>query len=83
MSGPGVGQALERRFQEVRRAEVDRLARKLAALSPDQRQSAEEIIADVIGALARIAATALARHSHAPTLEAVVQLFQLEDRARA
>jgi hypothetical protein len=79
MSGPGVGQALERRFQEVRRAEVDRLARKLAALSPDQRRSAEEIIADVIGALARRPAAALARDNHLPTLEAVVRLFRLED----
>ena len=81
MSGPGVGQALERRFQEVRRSEVDRLERKLAALSPDQRRSAEEIIADVVGAIARVPAAALARDDHPPTLEAVVRLFQLEDRA--
>jgi hypothetical protein len=80
MGGHGVGQALERRFQDVRRAEVDRLGRKLASLSPDQRRSAEEIIADVIGGLARIPAAALAHDNHPPTLEAVVRLFQLEER---
>jgi hypothetical protein len=58
-------------------AEVDRLQRKLSALSAGDRESAEAISADVIGALARMPA-ALASAHHAPTLESVVSLFGLD-----
>ncbi len=78
MSGPTVGRALQKRFEAVRRAELDRLRRKLGALSDDDRQSAEAIIADVIAALAREPAYALARTAHPHTLRAVVELFDLE-----
>lgn len=78
MSGAVVGRALERRFEEVRRSELERLDRKLAALTPDDRARAESIIADVIGALARVPAAALACAHHRPTLDAVVHLFALD-----
>jgi Glutamyl-tRNAGlu reductase, dimerisation domain len=78
VSGAAVGHALERRFEEVRRAETDRLRRKLAALSPGDRVLAEAIIADVIGALARVPAAALSRADPPPALDAVVHLFGLE-----
>ena len=78
MSGSGVGRALERRFEEVGRSEIDRLKRKLAGLSPEERASVEAIVADVIGALARVPAAVLAQADHRPTLEAVVHLFDLE-----
>lgn len=78
MSGTIVGPALERRFEEVRGSEIDRLRRKLVGLSPEERESAEAIIADVIGALVRVPAAVLASAQHLPTLEAVVHLFGLD-----
>jgi glutamyl-tRNA reductase len=78
MSGTVVGRALERRFEDVRRKELDRLSRKLAGLSPSDRALAEAVIADVVGALGRVPAAALACAQHNPTLEAVVHLFRLD-----
>jgi hypothetical protein len=78
MSGQGVGRAIERRFDQVRRSETERLQRKLARLSGKERESAEEIIGDVIAAVARVAASALVKADHQPTLEAIVRLFNLE-----
>lgn len=67
MSGTVVGRALARRFDEVRQTEIERLQRKLAALSPADRAGAESIIADVIGAIARVPATPLASAQHRAT----------------
>jgi hypothetical protein len=78
MSGQGVGRAIERRFEQVRRSETERLQRKLARLSGEERESAEEIIAAVIDAVARVAAAALVKADHQPTLDAIVRLFDLE-----
>jgi glutamyl-tRNA reductase len=81
MSGIVVGRALERRFEEVRRSEIDRLRRKLASLGPADRERAEAIIADVVDALARVPSAALASAHHSlsvPALEAVVHLFGLD-----
>ncbi len=78
MSGVAVGHALEIRFEEVRRAEADRLRHKLAALSPGDRVLAEAIITDVIGALARVPAAALSRPEPPPALDAVAHRFGLD-----
>jgi hypothetical protein len=78
VSGSRVGEALQRRFEDVRRAELERLHRKLSALTPADRQSAEAIIADVIRALACAPAAALARDHQSQSLDAVVHLFGLD-----
>ncbi len=78
MSGSTVGRALRRRFEAVRSAEVDRLRRKLAGLSDDERHVAETIIADVVGALAVEPARALSEGCQPQALEAVARLFDLE-----
>lgn len=75
MSGETVTRALEARFEEVRRAEVRRLQRKLGGLSIPERESAEAIIADVISALARVPARALVDPG---ALAAIVHLFSLD-----
>jgi hypothetical protein len=79
VSGAAVGQALERRFEEVRRAEIDRLSRKFTGFTPSERVSAEQIIADVISGVAREAAVGIAGAHQRVTLEAVVRLFRLDD----
>jgi 1,6-anhydro-N-acetylmuramate kinase len=73
-----VRDALQERFDAVRREELERLRRKLVGLSDHERQSAETIIADVIAALAEVSSQALV-DSHPPeTLQAIVRLFALE-----
>ncbi len=78
MSGTKVSQALQNRFEAIRRAELDRLKKKLGGLSDEQRQSVEAITADVVRAIARVPACALADDPQRPALEAVVRLFALE-----
>jgi glutamyl-tRNA reductase len=79
MSGTAIGRALRERFESVRRTELNRLERKLRGLSDHERASAEAIIADVVDAIARTPARALADTSHHPrTLQAIVRLFGLE-----
>lgn len=78
MSGPKVSQALEDRFDAIRRAEVDRLRKKLGGLTDEDRQHVEAITADIIRAIARVPADALANGASSPTVEAVVRLFALE-----
>jgi len=48
MSGPTVSQALRHRFNAIRRAEVERLDKKLRGLTDAERRSAETIIADIV-----------------------------------
>lgn len=82
MSGGMVRDALRERFDEVCREELGRLQKKLVGLSDDERESVEAIVADVIGALARVPDQAL--DSPPPdTLDAVVQLFALHQADRS
>jgi Glutamyl-tRNAGlu reductase, dimerisation domain len=78
MSGTRVSQALHERFQEVQRAETDRLKRKLGGLSETDRQCAEVIIAEVIAAIAVASSRRLARDAPPAALEAIVRLFGLD-----
>jgi glutamyl-tRNA reductase len=77
MSGPTVGQALHDRFDAIRRAELARMKKKLAGLSDEDRRHVEAITADIIHAIARVPAAALAG-AQPPALEALVRLFALE-----
>jgi glutamyl-tRNA reductase len=78
MSGTTVSQALQTRFEAIRRAELNRLKKKLGGLSDEERESVEAITADVIQAIANVPARALAEDPQRPALEAVVRLFALE-----
>ncbi|MGE5242726.1 MAG: hypothetical protein ACM3SQ_00675 [Betaproteobacteria bacterium] len=78
MSGSKVSEALQNRFEAIRRAELDRLKKKLGGLSDEDRESVEAITADVIRAIASVPARALADGTKHPELEAVVRIFALE-----
>lgn len=80
MSGPTVRQALQERFDTIRRAELERLKKKLGNLSDDERRSVEAITADIINAIARVPAQALTDRAQTSQLDAVVRLFALEPR---
>lgn len=84
MSGGMVGDALQEHFEAVCREELERLRRKLVGLSDDERESAEAIIADIIGALTREPSQVLADEpAHPATLDAIVHLFALEPAGSA
>lgn len=78
MSGPTVSQALQDRFDAIRRAELERLKKKLGHLSDDERRSVEAITADIIHAIALVPARVLTDGTEARSLDAVVRLFALE-----
>ncbi len=79
MSGGMVGDALQEHFEAVCREELERLRRKLVGLSDSERESAEAIIADVIGALTREPSQMLADEPpHPAAIDAIVQLFALQ-----
>lgn len=77
MSGPTVSAALRHRFDAIRRAEVERLGKKLRGLSEGDRHSVEAITADIIHAIARVPERALHENAPTPAVEAVVRLFDL------
>jgi glutamyl-tRNA reductase len=81
MSASAVSRALEDRFEAIRRAEVQRLRRKLSGLSDSERSLAEAIIAEVVRALTVVPVQALAENSHRKALEAVVRLFGLDTKS--
>jgi glutamyl-tRNA reductase len=78
MSGPTASQALHDRFDAIRRAELERLKKKLTGFSDANRQFVDEITADVVGALIRGPEKALAENSPLIAVEALVRLFALE-----
>ncbi len=78
MSGSKISQALQERFEAIRRAELDRLRKKLGGLTEEDRRHVEAITADIIQAIARVPAQALAVDAQAPALEAMVRLFALD-----
>ena len=78
MSGLTASQALSDRFDAIRRAELERLKKKLTGFSDAERQFVDEITADVVGALIRGPEQALAQDSPLVAVEALVRLFALE-----
>ncbi len=77
MSGPTVSQALQQRFDAIRRGELERLKKKLARLSDADRLFVHQITADVVGALTRGPDRAIAEDPLID-VEALVRLFALE-----
>ena len=78
MSGPTAGQALHDRFDAIRRAELERLKKKLAGLTEPDRQFVHQITTDLVDAIARGPKRALAGDSPLMAVEALVRLFALE-----
>lgn len=78
MSGLTASQALHNRFDAIRRAELERLKKKLAGLSEADRLSVDQITADIVGALTRGPRQALAEDSPHIAVEALIRLFALE-----
>jgi hypothetical protein len=78
MSGLTASHALHNRFDAIRRAELERLKKKLAGPERRDRLSVDEITADLVGALARGPRRALAEDSPLIAVEALVRLFALE-----
>jgi len=77
MSGSCASRALRERFETIRRAEIERLTKKLRGLSDDDRRSVEAITVDVIHALVRVPERVLAAESSEPAARALIRLFGL------
>jgi glutamyl-tRNA reductase len=77
MSGPIVSRALRERFEAIRRAEIERLTRKLRGLTDDERRSVDAITADVIHAIVSVPERALAAGASQSAAEVLVRLFAL------
>ncbi len=77
MSGSTASQALHDRFESIRRAELERLKKKLGGLTEADRQFIHQITTDVVDALASGPRRALAEESPI-AVEALVRLFALE-----
>lgn len=78
MSGATASRALHERFETIRRAELERLKKKLGGLTEEDRRSVDQITADIVHALARGPRQALDGDAPSATIEAVVRLFALD-----
>jgi hypothetical protein len=79
MSGTAVSRALRSRFESIRRAEIERLDKKLRGLTESERRSAEAIISDIVRAIASVPERTLTDDTPTPALRALVHLFALDD----
>jgi glutamyl-tRNA reductase len=77
MSGPSVTVALRERFEAIRRAELQRLNKKLRGLTAAQRESVDAITAEITRAIAGVAERGLSVDDSQPSVEALVRLFRL------
>jgi hypothetical protein len=78
-----VSQALRKRFERIRRAEIERLNRKLRGLSDANRRSLETITREIVQAICRVPERALAEDANEPALEALVRLFAVDPASAA
>jgi glutamyl-tRNA reductase len=77
MSGAAAARALENRFEAIRRAELERLHKKVAALSPSDREAVDAITAHVVHALVRCPAEQLTHDAPPGLVKAMTDLFQV------
>ena len=77
MSGEMAAQALHEHFETIRRSELSRLHKKVAALSAADRAELEAITEEVVNAIARHPARALAEDESPLLVRAVVDLFHV------
>ena len=83
MSGPTVKRVLRNHFETIRRAELDRLERKIRGLSDDQRRSVDAITVEIIHAIVRVPESNLTDDVPQAAVDALVQLFALRDSGAA
>jgi glutamyl-tRNA reductase len=77
MSGTGVSRALHDRFESIRRAEIERLGKKLRGLTDEERRVVDAITADIVHAIAGVPARVLGGENPQPAVDALVHLFAL------
>ena len=77
MSGTAAARALEDRFEAIRRAELARLDKKVAALSPSDRASVDLVTAHVVHAIARCPVERLAHDASPSLVQAMTALFRV------
>ncbi len=77
MSGELAARALASQFELIRRSEFTRLRKKVSSLSPEQLAEVDAITADVVHAIARRPAAALAHDSAPGLVRAVIELFHV------
>ncbi|MGE3275320.1 MAG: hypothetical protein AB7O67_09425 [Vicinamibacterales bacterium] len=77
MSGEMVARRLHEHFDQVRRAELTRLHKKIAGLSEGDLAEVEAITADIVHALARRPAAALAEDGSPELVRTLVDLFRV------
>lgn len=76
-----IARALHERFDEVCRTELQRLRRKTAALSPEERAEVDAISREVTLAIAARFEAALDAHDGQAIAAIVAQLFAVESAA--
>jgi hypothetical protein len=77
MSGSAAARALEDRFEAIRRSELARLHKKVATLSPSDREAVDVITAHVVHAIARCPAEQLTHDAPPGLVKAMTDLFQV------
>ena len=77
MSGQALSKALRHRFETIRRAELERLDKKLRGLSAEDRLHVDTITASVIHAIACVPDRALDGEVGQHHLDRVAELFAL------
>ena len=77
MSGAAAARALEERFEAIRQAELARLHKKLAALSPSDRAAVDLVTAHVVHAIASGPAGQLTHDAPPGLVQAMTDLFQV------
>jgi glutamyl-tRNA reductase len=72
-----VARALRARFEEVSRAELNRLRRKTSSLSAAQREQVDDIAVEVVRGIASRAVRALRDEDDSRLAPVVAQLFRI------
>jgi hypothetical protein len=75
-----IAQALHLRFAEVCRAELQRLRRKTASLSPEERAEVDAISVAVTQAIATRVEAALDAHQEGELADIIARLFEVSSR---
>jgi hypothetical protein len=76
-----IAQALHLRFEEVCRAELQRLRRKTASLTPEERAEVDAISVAVTTAIAARVGAALDAHQESELADIVARLFAVPSRS--
>lgn len=77
-----IAQALHLRFEEVCRAELQRLRRKTASLTPEERAEVDAISVAVTTAIAARVGAALDAHQESELADIVARLFAVPSRSQ-